>query len=295
MPLPPSVQAWLERAGIPAAGERVEPLAGSTTGSVFALPRPGDTPDLVLKVYDPDRSEIDAAGLVRQEAAALEVAAGLDLPTAAVVAADATGAEAGVPVLAMTRQAGEVVPVPPHDWRSWVDGLAGVVRTVLAADLPAEGLGEYVPWHERTMQPPPWSTDDALWHEAASALAVDLPALPWRFIHRDLHPLNVLWADGRLSGVIDWANGCRGPIEVDIARCRVNLAMVDPADPPLALADAFTERCGVAYDRRWDITVVEGFLGNPDVLLTGNDLGASVTPTGIRAVLEATLRAALDG
>ncbi|WP_081412680.1 phosphotransferase [Fictibacillus gelatini] len=26
------------------------------------------------------------------------------------------------------------------------------------------------------------------------------------FIHRDYHPCNVLWEDGRLTGVVDWVN-----------------------------------------------------------------------------------------
>ena len=29
-----------------------------------------------------------------------------------------------------------------------------------------------------------------------------------------------------ISGVIDWANVCVGPIEVDVSRCRVNIALV---------------------------------------------------------------------
>jgi Ser/Thr protein kinase RdoA (MazF antagonist) len=47
------------------------------------------------------------------------------------------------------------------------------------------------------------------------------------FLHRDYHPGNLLWNDGSLSGIVDWAFSCRGPRGVDVAHTRWNLALVD--------------------------------------------------------------------
>lgn len=48
-----------------------------------------------------------------------------------------------------------------------------------------------------------------------------LPALegPRRWIHGDLHPLNVVVDEGRLAGVIDWGDVCGGDPAVDYSFC----------------------------------------------------------------------------
>ncbi len=70
-------------------------------------------------------------------------------------------------------------------------------------------------------------------------------------IHRDFHPDNVLWSDGRISGVVDWANACLGPAAVDVAHFRVNLAVLHGP----ATADAV-----LPGDPAWDLELAMGFL-----------------------------------
>ena len=114
-----------------------------------------------------------------------------------------------------------------------------------------------------------------------------------RFIHRDFHPLNVLWHQARVSGVVDWVHACRGPIEFDIASCRVNLALT----AGIAAADAFTRGLGeiaVGYDRAWDLDKALSLAAYAEVLLTGNDFGAGLTLDGIRRTLVEVIRAALS-
>jgi aminoglycoside/choline kinase family phosphotransferase len=130
--------------------------------------------------------------------------------------------------------------------------------------------------------------DAAVWRAAVERVDAGLVGSTDGFIHRDYHPLNVLWHDDTVSGVLDWVNACEGPIEYDLSRCRVNVELVTGPDA----ADAFLAACGelgAAYDRAWDLETVFSLLGNVDVLLTGNDFGAGLTPESIRTTLAAVV------
>jgi hypothetical protein len=91
-----------------------------------------------------------------------------------------------------------------------------------------------------------------------AVLRAPLPDAPARFIHRDYHPTNVLWAGGRLSGVVDWPNACLGPAAVDVAHCRANLAQLYGT----AVADHFLHTYEQAaggmfvYDPYWDVRAI---------------------------------------
>ncbi|MFF5171181.1 aminoglycoside phosphotransferase family protein [Micromonospora sp. NPDC000089] len=54
----------------------------------------------------------------------------------------------------------------------------------------------------------------AVWHDAVNAPAWSGPAL---WLHADLHPANVLTADGALCGVIDFGDLCAGDPAYDLA------------------------------------------------------------------------------
>jgi aminoglycoside phosphotransferase (APT) family kinase protein len=91
------------------------------------------------------------------------------------------------------------------------------------------------------------------WRRAA-ALATEPPP-PGRIclIHRDYHPGNTLWQDGRLTGVVDWTQASIGPAAVDVAHMRWNLAL----DHGLAAAARFLELVGRGSDQSyWDVVTV---------------------------------------
>jgi aminoglycoside phosphotransferase (APT) family kinase protein len=70
-------------------------------------------------------------------------------------------------------------------------------------------------------------------------------------IHRDYHPGNVLVDAGAVSGIVDWPNACAGPPEVDVAHCRVNLAVTHGLEVATAFAAfAATDPQRQAY---WDV------------------------------------------
>lgn len=74
-----------------------------------------------------------------------------------------------------------------------------------------------------------------------------------------LHPGNVLWRRGRLTGVVDWQSACIGPPSIDIAHCRANLLGYAPD-----LADIFTRNAADATGRPFhpwaDIAALIGML-----------------------------------
>jgi Ser/Thr protein kinase RdoA (MazF antagonist) len=291
--LSPNVTQWL--AGVTGGPvEAIEQIGGSTTSSVWRCIVGDRGRRVVVKAYDRPALALEAEQLVRREVEALTVAAAAAIATPKVVAADPAGTDAGVPVVVMTEAPGLVRARPEPDPEAWLRGLADVVHTIDAAPVATDGLSRYEHWDTGPVETPVWATDAGPWRAMDAIIGTEIPAAPWRFIHRDLHPLNVLWADGAVSAVVDWPNACVGPIEADLARCRVNIALVSDPDDPLALADRLTELVGLPYDTRWDLTVAAGFLASDGAsLMVGNELGAGLTREGIRRAIDAVVRAAV--
>jgi Ser/Thr protein kinase RdoA (MazF antagonist) len=175
----------------------------------------------------------------------------------------------------------------------WLPALA---QTLLAADSVAapNEIDEYEHWYAIDDGVPAWSRRAASWSRALDHLATaDFPHAPSRFIHRDFHPANVLWSRGRITAVVDWVNGCRGPIEADIAITRVNLALVAGA----ASADAFLAACGseiaAGYDPVWDLTVACS-LNDPSSLLALAAFGARLTVESVCRTLDDVVERAVS-
>jgi Ser/Thr protein kinase RdoA (MazF antagonist) len=120
-------------------------------------------------------------------------------------------------------------------------------------DVDADDLGhEYFPWYEAEMTtPPPRTQQPELWQRAIDLWRTALPAYRPTFIHRDFHPGNLLWSRQRLTGIVDWAASCRGPVGCDIAHCRANLR--DLAGPATAedFVAAYTAATGDTLDPFW--------------------------------------------
>jgi Ser/Thr protein kinase RdoA (MazF antagonist) len=189
---------------------------------------------------------------------------------------------------------GEVRARPTSTLEEWVDGLAAELVRIAEAPRPAIELPLAESWCEPASagDPPDWIADTAAWRAAVERVDAGLVGSTDGFIHRDYHPLNVLWHDDEVTGVVDWVNACEGPIEYDVSRCRVNVALV----AGLAGADAFLAGCGElgrAYERAWDLETVFSLLGNVDVLLTGNACGAGLTPESVRDTLATIVTAAV--
>jgi aminoglycoside phosphotransferase (APT) family kinase protein len=194
-----------------------------------------------------------------REAAVLELLAPTPVPAPALVAADPDAAVCDVPALLLERLPGG----PPDlagDPGRLVEGLAEALPPIHAVEVPPTGGdgARVVPPYRRFyepegLDPPAWSARPGLWRRAFEVAAGPPPDGHACLIHRDYHPGNTLWADGRLVGVVDWIGGSWGPPGVDLGHLRVNLA----ADLGLAVADRFlaAHRALTGFDHHpyWDV------------------------------------------
>jgi len=301
----PGLASWLVREVRPGARiARWERLPGAFTSLVdgVRLEGPGGRAlEVVVRRYDGKR-RTHGPDLVRAEATVLAVV-GRRLAWPAVpevLAVDPGGQAAGWPTIVSTRLPGApaLAAAPGLPVARLVGGLAEVHRAVAAAGVPTAGLPPFDPWVDPVLAVPAHTAVPHAWEQALAALEalpgrVPPTAVPWRFVHRDLHPANVLWAGGRPSGIVDWVNGCEGPVEADVARCRVNLAASAGAGAP----DAFLAALGdllPSYDRRWDLLVCAELLPDASVLTTLTELGVPVSARRARAAVDSIVVAAVE-
>jgi aminoglycoside phosphotransferase (APT) family kinase protein len=81
---------------------------------------------------------------------------------------------------------------------------------------------------------------------------------PEVFTHCDYWSGNVLWRDGRLTGIVDWSGGSRGPRGFDLGWCRLDLVLLfdeQIADDFLAAYEKETDQA-VGETRLWDCWAV---------------------------------------
>lgn len=266
--------AWAEEAAGPGDPvDAVEPLAGGMSTTMLALTtRRGRR--FVLRVYDNAPWLSEEPDLPRHEAWALETAARLPIPTPQLIACEESGTRCGMPLLLMSRLPGKVeLPEQPGD--GWLGPMAETLARLHGGAAGAEAA----PWTYRTYQNVrslgelswAWTSRQDAWRRVRALVAGPLPSSPVVFIHRDYHPTNLLWSGGRLSGVVDWINACRGPAGIDVGHCRLNLAlMYGPA-----AADRFLEAylcyagAAFAYEPYWDLLALIEFLPGPPEVYPG--------------------------
>ena len=201
---------------------------------------------LVLRQYRWRQFLVDEPDAPRREVAALRLAWRAGLPVPEVVASAVVG---GVPVLLMSWLPGRAVGSPD------AGSLAAALASVHAA--PADGFEHaYSPWYRGSVaSPPPAATWPALW-ERAIELWRDLPPYRPVFVHRDFHPGNVLWSRGRLTGIVDWANACRGPIGCDLAHCAANLRAWAGDDAATGFLAAYRSLTGQVLEPFWEMASI---------------------------------------
>lgn len=225
--------------------------------------------------------------LIAAEATALRMLSGTDLGSPTVIAT--TPAR-----LAMTFVPGAMVTAP-DGLRDRAMALADVARRIHAVALPPDhDLPPWRSWAPTEPAPPAWG-DHSLWAEAIQAFGdqptptCDQPVL----LHRDLHPLNVLW-DGDKAHVVDWVNACVGHPHAELGHCRWNLTVLAGLDCADAFLDAYLQGDDT-YASYWDLAPAMSFLPGP----VGGDgwraVGrADLTPAVVIERTELFLRSALD-
>lgn len=250
--------SWIAGAvGANAAHITLSPLAGATS-SMMQLVSVGSD-QYVLRQYTNRQWLQEEPDLPAHEAAVLTKAAAAELPAPRLVAV--TGAKDGLttPALLMTHIAGSVVLPSPDEAQSadfavWLDRLAAALASIhrqRADDVP----WQFHSWVEPgALSVPSWATEPERWEQAIAIWRGPPPGDEPVFIHRDYHPVNVLWRDGEVSGIVDWANACAGPAGVDVAHCRLNLSLMYGPEAAAAFLAGYRQHApGYVHHPYWDI------------------------------------------
>jgi aminoglycoside phosphotransferase (APT) family kinase protein len=138
------------------------------------------------------------------------------------IAFDVTGTLTGQPVILMTYLSGTPV-IHDLDPALLVGPLVRLHRAQVDMRLP-----QFQHWFDRQrMRVPHWSSSRDAWKRLAELVSAAQPAAPEVFLHRDYHPGNLLWSEGRMTGIVDWVVACRGPAAADVAHTRCNLVLTD--------------------------------------------------------------------
>lgn len=155
---------------------------------------------------------------------------------------DADGRFLGSPAILMS-DAGRPL-VSPRNAASWLAELADALATLATVtpdrfDLSFLKRRDGGALRGRAERPLPASlTADTLACQVSAALMRYLPpdgSLERCLVHCDFWPGNTVWRRERLSAVIDWSSAAIGDPRIDLAQCRVDLAMMHGPE----MADAF--------------------------------------------------------
>ncbi len=276
------MRAWVESVvGQPV--ERLERLLGGTSSEVDRCWLRDGSTCVVRHITNREWLQREPV-LITQEAAALDLLAGSGIPAPRHIASDAVAG-----LLVMTDLPG-TVRVDAGEMGRGASALGEMAAAIAAVELPLDhGLNGWRSWVPADLHAPEWG-ERALWDEAIGAFLahpqplVDAPVL----VHRDLHPLNILWDGNQIVGVVDWVNACVGHPHADLGHCRWNLTLLDGPES----ADVFLRSRGVEnYDPWWDVCAVMGTLPGPIDTTAWEALGRP----GLKVVeaMESVLRGAL--
>ncbi|MEW2355163.1 aminoglycoside phosphotransferase family protein [Spirillospora sp. NPDC029432] len=268
---------WVEEClGRGAEVRMVRPLAGGAAHANHALlveSPSGSAHRLVLRRWTPRARTAgppvprgtDADFSPEREIAALALLAGCEVPTPSLVAADPAGAYCDAPALLITRLKGHPPRPAPDDLPEYLIQLAAALLAVHARGG-ASTMPPYVPYNRLDQRRAPrHALRPGLWERAFEVAAGRSPEAAHRFIHRDYHPDNTLWSYGRLTGIVDWSDASYGPVAVDIAHMRLNLAL--RYGPPAAerFVAAFDQVSGgYRHDPYWDVRCLLDLLPEDD-------------------------------
>ncbi len=293
-PLSQATLDWLKRqAGTGSRIKRVIPLKGGVSSAVYLIQgaRNGELCEYVLRQFT-DREWLDQEpDLAEHEAAALSNAYHAGLPAPKWIAADYTGEVCGHPSVLMTRLSGEVI-LKPREMSIWLEGLAGVLAELHHADTAAMKWNYFAYNDIVGLEVPDWTESPQAWKKIIERVQEGPPTYTPRLIHRDYHPANLLWENGKVSGIVDWVNSCYGPAGVDTGHCRVNLVQLYGVEVADAFLAAYLRTPGSAVeveDGYWDMLSLTDFLcGPPEVYQGWIDLGfTGLTPQIIKERIDA--------
>lgn len=290
-PPTPAVLAWVAGQVHPRARvAAVAPLPGGITADMdrISVASPNGLHDVVLRRW-PD--EDWAVGLATREAAALAAVRGHGVPAPHLLAMDEDGDKTGMRCTLTTALTGQP-ELTPVDMKSWLGQLATTQAAIHA--VPDHPPTRWSGWYDEA-RAPDWLTDHGLRdaaREAAAGSLVDEDVLA----HGDYQHFNVLWCDGKLSGVVDWPNASTGNRGSDVGHCRLNLAVLFDATTAADYLTMYERAAGVRVDRRADLRALLCFHLGWQRFIPRQVAGrAPIDVAGMPDRVAAAIRDALDG
>lgn len=147
----------------------------------------------------------------------------------------------------------------PLDFEAWTDEIAGILSTTHTARMPE------IRALRRAAEPviPGWAFDRATWERAARIFREEAADAVPVFVHGDFGPSNVLFRDGRVTGLTGWGHAGSGPAQLDVGRMRIALELIhgrNAADRFLITYKNLSKDRSFSYSRYWDLLAVYGWL-----------------------------------
>jgi aminoglycoside phosphotransferase (APT) family kinase protein len=254
--LNPKILNWFE-SHIAAIAE-AKPLLGGITTSVFRI-HATDGKTYVLRVFDNEEMLEEDPDSCQHEAAALLIAKQTGLKSPTLIHYEPDASVCGEALLVMQALEGSIV-LKPVDRTDWLRQSAEAMAMLHRANIQdfAWNFQRYCNAEDTPV--PQWTAFPENWQRAIEILKSPEPQSSRLFIHRDFHPANLLWQNGKLSGVVDWVNACMGTIGNDVGHMRVNLATLygcNIADEFLSIYQGLQP--DFRYEPYWDIVAFGDF------------------------------------
>jgi aminoglycoside phosphotransferase (APT) family kinase protein len=208
---------------------RVRLLRGGVSASVHLVhlvDLAGERRAVIVRRYGDHYLPAQASPSER-EFKVLEVLARASFPAPRPLMVDAEGGPFGSPTVVMTRVPGRSSLRPP-DLPNYVQQMARTLADLHR--LPTHALGFLSDQREmvaQVLRARPVTDDPLQLHvwEAATVEWSRISQLDEQrvLVHGDYWPGNVLWARGRLTGIVDWEQPRLGDFVKDVATCRGDL------------------------------------------------------------------------
>ncbi len=272
-PITDHVKKWVLKAiGNHATIQEISPLLGATSSALYQIRIQKDKANysLVLRLFTNREWLTHHPDLAKHEAESLQLVQKLSISTPELVAYDESGEYGGYPAVLMSKCEG-AINLHPINFFEWVAGMAHTLSQIHTLHNPSFEW-TYFPYHEHeSLIPPHWSSYQQEWERAIHYVSKRNPIENERyFIHRDYHPVNLLWKNNRISAVVDWVNACLGPRGIDVGHCRLNLALLYGTEVADQFLQSYLERNdSFQYDPYWDLKGLFDTLPGPPRVYEG--------------------------
>lgn len=276
-PPPEALQSVLERIAPGSVLAAVHPLEGDFSNSTHLVD--GRAPNgsifqVVARRYavfgDYDRGE-----KARREFKTLQLLAKHGLPAPEPLYLDDTGAVLGSPGIITRYMPGKLVMAPPYP-AQWAEKLAKTLAgihglpmdacdTLYLLDANREAL-----WFMNAAGPLPEAIaahpkGAALWQAISECLPF-LDGVCPGLVHLDYWSGNILWHQGAISAVVDWEEAALGDPAIDVAYCRMDMALCGNCEAAERFTTAYEQETGKPAVNLgfWELAAAARPMFNPD-------------------------------